>query len=56
MTVEVTQITTIFSTKWGEVQCRACGQTINFVNPTPTRIRWYKDSHRCGGTGWQQSS
>ena len=37
----------------GTVRCDACGQEQWFVNPSVQRIRWYKDSHRCGGEGWQ---
>lgn len=53
MTVEIVTITKTFNTRWGKAECRACWKTIEFVNPTPERIRWYKDSHRCGGEGWQ---
>lgn len=37
----------------GTVRCNTCGQEQWFINPTPERVAWYINSHRCGGEGWQ---
>jgi len=57
MSVEVIETGTFgTSTPSATVWCRVCGQEQWFLNPTAARIRWYKDSHRCGGAGWQEAS